>query len=105
MGKFDFNKIERKSFEITLKSGISLQVSMPAKRTFEKVTRFYDDVMGNDTNKIINVLYEICAEIISNNNEKQVITAAELELYDVEELTAFLSAYMEFVNTVKTNPN
>ena len=34
---FDFNKIKRTFFNVTLKDGTALQVKMPKKKTFGKV--------------------------------------------------------------------
>ena len=41
---FNFNKIKRTFFNVTLKDGTALQVKMPTKNTFGKVQAYLPDV-------------------------------------------------------------
>ena len=45
-------------------------------------------------------------EAVLNNNMGRVrVTREEIEDYDIEECTAILEAYMDFVDQLKANPN
>lgn len=50
-------------------------------------------------------IYRLLAAVLSNNMGKVPVTAEDVEDYDIEECTAILEAYMEFVDELKANPN
>lgn len=104
---FDFNKIKRTFFNVTLKDGKKLIVKMPMKKTFEKMTVIKDiDVNEMDPGDVIDTIGSLCAEILSNNmNTKKVTTEYVVENYDIEEMKAFIEGYYEFVGGVKSDPN
>lgn len=104
---FDFNKIKRTFFNVTLKDGKKLIVKMPMKKTFEKMTVIKDiDVDEMDPGDVIDTIGSLCAEILSNNmNKKKITTEYVVENYDIEEMKAFIEGYYEFVGGVKSDPN
>lgn len=103
---FDFNKIKRSYMTVKLRDGKTLVVRMPEKRVFEKMQDMseLDDENNGDAYRY---LLELVAEILSNNKNKEMVTAQYLEEegYDIEELTAFLEEYGEFTNQLKNDPN
>lgn len=102
---FDFNKIERKIFNVNLKDGTILLILMPKKSTFEKMTGINIDE-ETPTIEALESLYEVCAEIMSNNKAGKKITTAYLEEdYELEDLWAFLDEYLDFANKAKDDPN
>ena len=50
-------------------------------------------------------IYSLLIAVLGNNMGKVPITEADVADYDIEECTAILNAYMEFVDELKTNPN
>ena len=103
---FDFNKIKRSFFNITMKDGKELLVKMPSKKTFEKLTSA--EFLGDDTptEEALAAFDDICAELLSNNMAGHEITAEYMgENYDFEEKLIFLNAYMDFATGVKSDPN
>ena len=104
---FDFNKIKRTFFNVTLKDGKKLIVKMPMKKTFEKMTVIKDiDVDEMDPGDVIDTIGSLCAEILSNNmNSKKITTEYVVENYDIEEMKAFIEGYYEYVGGVKSDPN
>lgn len=107
MGKiFDFNKTKRSYMTVKLRDGKTLVVRMPEKRVFERMQDMseLDDENNGDAYRY---LLELVAEILSNNKNKEMVTAQYLEEegYDIEELTAFLEEYGEFTNQLKNDPN
>ena len=44
-------------------------------------------------------------QVLNNNMGKVPVTEADVADYDIEECTAILNAYMEFVDELRQNPN
>jgi len=98
---FDFNKINRSFFTVTLTDGKKLLVKMPKKGTFGKLAAVQD--MDTDN---MDTLGAIVAEALSNNLQGEKITTEYItDQYDVEEMSEFVDNYMAFVNGAKKNPN
>lgn len=106
---FNFNKIQRTFFNVTLKDGTTIQVKMPTKNTFEKVqvlNRLQQD-NGADIADVVDTMAGVMADCLSNNlngirvSEEQI--AAD---YDIQEMILFISEYYEkFVGGLQSNPN
>lgn len=104
---FDFNKIQRSFFTVTLKDARKLVVKMPMKKTFEKITAIQEmDTEAMTTDDAMDTLGGIVAEALSNNMTKEKVTTKFItDNYDIEEMTEFIDGFMEFVNGAKKNPN
>lgn len=105
---FDFNKVKRSFFAITMKDATKLQVKMPVKRVFEKMLALDISEASNEAEakEALTALDSICAELLSNNVAGHEVTAEYMaESYDFEEKLQFLDAYMDFVNDAKNDPN
>ena len=89
---FNFNKIQRKYFNVTLKNGKTYLVQMPTKQTFESLTSMQEVKEEN-----FDVLYEAVADMLSNNKQGYKVTKNDLEDYSVEDLIAFINAYVDFI--------
>lgn len=59
---------------------------------------------GPDRVRIMKGKAELYAGYLGNMGNVKV-SAEEVESYDIEECTAILNAYMEFVDELKANPN
>ncbi len=104
---FDFNKIKRSFFNVTLKDGRSLQVKMPKKKTFEKLQALQnidENEVGIDD--IMDTFAALCAESLSHNLNDEVVTAEYIaDNYDIEEMTEFVKQFYVFVGGVTDDPN
>lgn len=92
-------------------------VGMPKKRTFSKLIDMQDVIdrleeaktrgEKNEANReIINSLYELVEEILSNNKNGETVTAEWVESqFSIKELKEFLIQYTKFTNGEATNPN
>lgn len=105
---FDFGKVKRSFYTAKLKDGKVLVVNMPEKRVFEKmqtIQEFEEDEVKSGA--AYEAMLELVAEILSNNKNRERITAQYLseEKYDIEELVEFIQDYAGFVNQLKKNPN
>lgn len=104
---FDFNKINRSIFNVSLKDGRKLQVKMPMKKTFEKLQALQDlneDEVGIED--LLDTFGALCAETLSHNLNNEVVTREYMvENYDIEEMTEFIKTFYVFVGNVTNDPN
>ena len=105
---FDFNKIKRTFFNVTLKDGTALQVKMPKKKTFGKVKalRTLQEDENADIDDVMDTMAGVMADCLSNNLNGVKVEPEQLENYDIDEMTAFIEEYYEkFVGEIQNNPN
>lgn len=107
---FDCGKFKRSFFNITLKNGKRLQVKMPFKGTFDKMQLLQNiDTENQDEATIgeeMEGLAEVIAEGLSNNLNKYRVNKKEiLENYDLEEMSAIIDTYFEFIASIKQSKN
>lgn len=95
----------------------TLCVGMPKKRTFDALMDMQDiaekrneaqtQTEKNETNReVIDELYELTAEILSNNLNREKITVDWVDDYmTIDEIKDFLTQYASFANGEALNPN
>lgn len=114
--EFNMNKIKRTFWPFTLKDktdeagnviekGKKIIVRMPQKQVFEAIKDLEGMDEENAQAEDMESLYRLLIAVLGNNMGKVPITEADVADYDIEECTAILNAYMEFVDELKTNPN
>ena len=112
--EFNMNKIKRTFWPFTLKykkdengnvveKGKKIIVRMPQKGVFEAIKDVEANGTGEDADT--STIYNLVAAVLNNNMGNVKVSAEEVESYDIEECTAILNAYMEFVDELKANPN
>ena len=112
--EFNMNKIKRTFWPFTLKDkkdengnvvekGKKIIVRMPQKGVFEAIKDVEANGTGEDADT--STIYNLVAAVLNNNMGKVPVTEEDVADYDIEECTAILDAYMEFVNELKQNPN
>ena len=112
--EFNMNKIKRTFWLFTLKDkkdengnvvekGKKIIVRMPQKGVFEAIKDVEANGTGEDADTL--TIYNLVAAVLNNNMGNVKVSAEEVESYDIEECTAILNAYMEFVDELKANPN
>lgn len=112
--EFNMNKIKRTFWPFTLKDrkdengnviekGKKIIVRMPQKGVFEAIKDVEANGTGEDADT--STIYNLVAAVLNNNMGKVPVTEEDVADYDIEECTAILNAYMEFVNELKQNPN
>ena len=104
---FDFNKINRSFFNVTLKDGRKLQVKMPMKKTFEKLQALQnlnEDEVGIED--LLDTFGALCAETLTHNLNNEVVTREYMvENYHIEEMTEYIKTFYVFVGNVANDPN
>ena len=106
---FDFNKFKPKTMTVTLtdEKKTTLFVNTPDKKLRDNLTAVTENVADMDEDDLEEALYEVTARVMSRNKQGIEITPERLkELYpDVRYVTAFLEAYIEFVNEIASEKN
>lgn len=111
--EFNSNKIKRTFWPFTLKDktnedgevierGKKIIVRMPKKGVFEAIKQIQTE---EEEETDITAVYDIMEAVLNNNMCRVRVTREEIEDYDIEECTAILEAYMDFVDQLKANPN
>ena len=112
--EFNMNKIKRAFWPFTLKDrkdengnviekGKKIIVRMPQKGVFEAIKDVEANGTGEDADT--STIYNLVAAVLNNNMGNVKVSDEEVESFDIEECTAILNAYMEFVDELKANPN
>lgn len=111
--EFNCNKMKRTFWTFTMKDetdetgsvkkGQRLIVRMPQKGVFEAIKDI--TAGGEEIIEDTESVYRLLAAILNNNMNQVKITIEDVSDYDIEECTAILSAYMEFVDELKSDPN
>lgn len=82
---------------------LATSILMPQKGVFEAIKDVEANGTGEDADT--STIYNLVAAVLNNNMGNVKVSAEEVESYDIEECTAILNAYMEFVDELKANPN
>ena len=102
----DYTKVKKRTFSVKLFDGTTLLLTMPKKRTYEKMANTQSLDVENLDEKSINDIYELVAEILSANTRKKKYTAEEVgDVFDMDDIFMLLNEYMEFAGAVEEDPN
>lgn len=105
----DFNKIKRNYFMVTLPDAgrtdtgkpTVIQVATPTKRILDEITamqRLIDNVTDETEGDTVDVLYSLCADILSNNKTGKVIDVEYLgDIFDLSAIVLLYTHYCDFV--------
>lgn len=98
---FNFNKVQRRYFNVTLKNGKTYLVAMPEKATFETLVALESAAVED----VIDDLYECVAKIISNNKQGYRVKMDDIKEYNFDEIMQFIGAYTDFIQGLKNEKN
>ena len=108
----DFNNIKKASLEIILNDEKQTKIHLytPSKKLLTELVGLSNGLstITDDTIDMedIDQLYAICAKVMSRNRENITISSDKLEsIFDMEDLTIFLEAYIEFTAEVQSSKN
>lgn len=104
----DYIALNKKKLNIKLVDGTELKIFMPKKKLFTTLNKLQNEISSaqvDDFDKI-DTIYQLTAEILSNNSEYKKISEDYLsDIFDFEDITIFFTAYMQFVTGVNSDPN
>lgn len=98
---FNFNKVQRRYYPVTLKDGKTHLVAMPEKRTFEKL----QSLDTSDDADVMQELRKCVAEIISNNKQGRRVKPKEFIDYSLDEIMQFIHGYVDFIKGLENEKN
>ena len=110
MNELDFRKAKKQIMTVTLLNDEKVLIRKPTKKIMDyliglsgQFEKLNEEDAGQET---LECIYDVCAEIMSNNRQGKTIQTEELsELLDIEDLIEFFQTYMEFINDVQTIKN
>ena len=101
----NFNKLKKRYLTITLndEAETTIMIRTPTKKVLTAIMDLKDTLASVSEEDIteddLDGMYNLCAEIMSHNKTGTKIDAGLLgEIFDFDDITYFLTAYMEFVN-------
>ena len=108
----DFNTMKKASLEIILNDEKQTKIHLytPSKKLLIELVELSKELSTTTDDTIdiegIDQLYAICAKVMSRNRENITISSDKLEsIFDMEDLTIFLEAYIEFTAEVQSSKN
>ena len=98
MTNFSFKNYSKPKFSVEWIDGEIVNILIPSKALFNKITRLTAFMNVKDTEKIIETLNSLAAEILSNNDAERTFTVEELNDVDLDFLFKFITEYVNFIN-------
>ena len=116
MRELNFNNLKKDYMRIVLadEAQTTLDVKMATKETISELLGNYahyinlkkTDLTELDYQEVMTDLYTLCATLLSCNRQGKTFTVDKLrEMWDEEDLTYFLKAYVAFVNETVRSKN
>lgn len=102
----NFNNVKKRYLTVTLadEDQTTVMVSSPTKKVLSAIVGLKDTLTEVENNENISEealddMYSLCAEVMSHNKGGIKIERELLEdIFDLEDITIFFNAYMNFVN-------
>lgn len=94
----DFSVQNKPFMTVKLQDERQVFVVPPKKRQL-------DALVNAQENATIDTLYEMAAELLSNNKQGWMFSMEDLSDWDTNDIQAFFRAYMEFIQQMRSNPN
>lgn len=104
----DFTKIKKKFLNIKLIDGTTILVRMPTKKVFDTLLNLQDNLsdLKLEDKEQIAFVYDLTAEILSNNLENKKIESDYIAgILDIEDIQTLFMAYVQFVTGITNVPN
>lgn len=99
----DFTHASKNFLTVKMKDKSTLFVSPPKKKIFTKFEEI-QRMQGEGTAGSEEV-YQLMAEILSNNKQDKKISADDLQDFDSDDIKLLFAAYRDFVMGESQNPN
>lgn len=113
----NFNTIKKNYFTVTLPDGGNtadgkptvLQVATPTKRILDEITamqRLIDRVTDDTEADTVEILYSVCADILSNNRTGRTVDVDYLaDIFDLASVVLLYTHYCDFIAEETTAKN
>lgn len=104
----DFTKTKKRYLSVKLIDGTTIMVRMPTKRVFDLLVDLEENLasLELDNKEQIEFVYNLTAEILSNNLQNKKIDSEYIaQMLDIEDIQIFFLKYVEFVTGQVSDPN
>jgi hypothetical protein len=104
----DFTKTTKKFLNIKLIDGNTILVRMPTKKVFDALIHLQGNLstLKLEDAKQIEFVYDLMAQILSNNLENKKIESDYIaEILDIEDIQTLFMSYVNFVTCFTNDPN
>ena len=105
----DFRKSKKPTLPVSLDDELTVNIYTPGKELLEELLDSQDEIesLKNNSDKDkLDVLYEMCARILSNNREKREFTPEEIAEYlDTRDVVVLLRGYTAFIAELSNAKN
>ncbi|MCX4377359.1 MAG: hypothetical protein OSJ61_14445 [Lachnospiraceae bacterium] len=110
MRELNFSTSKKNFLPVVFDDNNKILVKTPTKGIVEKLTSMSDilsDLQSNADNiEALETLYEVAAEIMSNNVAKKEITSEYLEdMLDMQDIIVFFDEYSKMLNSITKSKN
>ena len=105
---FDFNALKKKHMRVILPDAkkTTLLVTTPNKSTFDSFVNIKNTLDADMGDEAINELYDILTKILNQNINKLEFSIHDVaEMFDFEDIIAFIKAYTQFISEVTGSKN
>ncbi len=95
----DFTKMKKKFMTVKLDEETTLYITTPRKKDLKNMFAANGMLTGGEiSNDDVDLIYDMVAELMSNNKNKKRITADYIaEIFGWDDIVVFLQEYMKFV--------
>jgi len=104
----DFTKTKKRFLNVKLVDGTEIMVRMPTKKVFDSLISLQENLnsLELDNTEQIKFVYDLTAEIMSNNLQSKKIDSEYIaEMLDIEDIQIFFLEYVKFVTGQVSDPN
>lgn len=97
----DFSKRQKQYWDLTLHDGTRLQIPVPTLAIYNALREVSRDPANVDADQ----LADLTGQILKTNRHRVEITPEQINAFDLEDMYELFASYVEFVNTVLSDPN
>lgn len=103
----DFTKMKKKFMTVKIDEETTLYITSPRKKDLENMFATNSMLAGGEiSNEDVNLIYEMVADLLSNNKNKTEITADYIsDIFGLDDIMVFLEEYMKFVTGAMSQKN
>ena len=106
MAMLDLNAFQEKTFEVKLLDGTVVELKKPSQKLVIDIMAHEEKMKNKDPKKVLNSFVNIMVEVLNNNTEGREFNRGYVEKYFSLDLgSLFLTAYIDFVKDIQSDPN
>lgn len=106
MSTLNFQALKKSYLDVTLTDGTVLHLGTPTKKLNDELVEIKKSLTSLTDDENIDVLYRVCALILSRNKEGREISQDYVEAnFDLEDLVILFKGYVDFITEIRNLKN